>query len=109
MARDDQTLTGVANAAGRVELVYTPFAGQSWDVMSFSCNGNIDGAIGVGGTAVGKLFRDSVFVSFFIAAADTVEGVSIPLGNGRKFRAVWTGCAVGATVQGTIWFTNGQQ
>lgn len=108
MSRDDVTLTDIADANGDAELVFSPTARQTWLLMSFSADGNIAGAVGVGGRAVGKLFRDTVFVSFFIATADTVEGVTIPLGNGRKFRAKWSGCVPGATVQGTIWYDDGQ-
>jgi hypothetical protein len=107
--RDEWTQSGKIAANGTAELVFTPFAGQDWDILSASMDGSIDGAtLNVGGAAVGALYKNNVFVSFFIATKDTAEGVTVPLRQGNKFRVRWTNAVVGAPVQATIWYDDGK-
>ena len=103
MALDDRTQTGIIPASGNLTLDFTPDHRQNWRVDSASMNGP-----DVGASAVGSIFRDTQFVTFFIATADTCEGNPVPLGNGRHFKVKWTGATPGATVQATIWFDDGQ-
>lgn len=103
MSFADAPYTGLIAANGSGQLVHTCTGRQRQSVQSVSIN-----APGVGGAAVGKIFRGSQFVCFFIATADTPEGVPVPLRPGEKLIIQWTGAVVGATIDATVWYDDGE-
>jgi hypothetical protein len=103
MARADDQMSGTIAANGTGQLVHTCTGRQNQSVDSVSIN-----APGVGGAAVGKIFRNSQFICFFIATADTPEGVPVPLSPGQKLIIQWTGAVVGANIDATVWYDDGE-
>jgi hypothetical protein len=113
MAKDEWTQGGTIPASGRLSLFFTPYARQDWTIEQCSPNGsvqsdnNVTNPITVGGQAVGAVYVDGIFLTFFIANKDTLEGRPVYLRNGRKFEVRWTGATVGATVGATIYYDDG--
>ena len=104
MALTDLTRTGVIPASGTLSLFVTPSARQNWTVQQISIS-----APTVSALAVGNIYRNGQFVSFFIPSGDMVGDVPyLPLANGRTLEIRWTNATPGAAVQATLFYDDGQ-
>lgn len=113
MAKDEWTQNGTVGSNGRASLFFTPYARQDWVIEQISPNGSVQVDSGVavpitvGGQAVGAIYVDGIFQTFFIANKDTLEGRPIYLRNGRHLEVRWTSAVSPASVAATIFYDDG--
>jgi hypothetical protein len=104
MALADISRDGVIPASGTLEIRFQPRSRQRWVAQQISIT-----APNVGSAAVGNVYRDRQFVSFFIPTGDMVGDVPyLPLSTGQTLRVIWTNATPGATVHATLYYDDGE-
>lgn len=103
MAIDTQTGQSVADAAGNARVTFATKRGQSWVVSQFTVSA------GTGATSAEcGIYLNEDFICPVVPTGDAAGGApSVPVNNGSKISARWTGCAAGTVVKGTIIYDDG--
>lgn len=109
MARADFSVSGVVGAAGTAVLTFRPYGRRTNVVDQVSHSGALKGATSVGASALAILYKNGRFISRTIATGGTIDGPPPVTVQGADVLTLeYTGAVVGAAVEATFFFDDGQ-
>jgi hypothetical protein len=109
VADTDESFSDVVNAAGEATLIFRCPQGKRQVVMKqVSHNGTIQGAIGVGTTAICTLFKNNYLISRTVAQGGTIAGdPPVTVRQSDVIALKYGACVVGAAVEMTVYYDDG--
>lgn len=104
MSTQDVALTAIADANGDAVATLRPIARQTWTIQQVSID-----APDAGANARGKLYRDGLVISPFVARSDVISGEPyIVLRGSQQLRVVWSGATTGAHCDALVIYDDGR-